>query len=74
MIDPLNSLTSQDIRIAIQNCTGPRPSLFVPELAFESLIKPQIQLLLDPSIKCLEAVFEQLIKVMEACETKVKQY
>jgi hypothetical protein len=33
---------------------GPRPSLFVPEVAFDLLVKPQIKLLEPPSLRCVE--------------------
>lgn len=69
-IEPLNNLSSSDIQIAIQNCTGPRPSLFVPEQAFDMLIRPQIKRLLEPCQRCLEGVFDQLLKILEGCDTK----
>lgn len=62
-ISPTANLTIYDIRTAIRNSTGPRPSLFVPELAFDLLVKPQIQLLLDPSQRCVELVYEELVKI-----------
>lgn len=62
-IDPCTNLSLLDIRIAIRNSTGPRASLFVPELAFDSLVKPQIQLLEEPSVKCVELIYEELMKI-----------
>ncbi|KAL9090759.1 MAG: hypothetical protein Q9159_001815 [Coniocarpon cinnabarinum] len=62
-IDPNLNLSVSDIRTAIRNSTGPRPSLFVPELAFELLVKPQIKLLEIPSQRCVELVYEELIKI-----------
>ncbi|KIY51903.1 hypothetical protein FISHEDRAFT_36290 [Fistulina hepatica ATCC 64428] len=53
-IDPSQNLDMQDIRTAIRNSTGPRPSLFVPEVAFDLLVKPQIRLLESPSLRCVE--------------------
>ncbi|KAE8268522.1 hypothetical protein A4X09_0g3820 [Tilletia walkeri] len=66
-IDPTSNLTAQDIRTAIRNSTGPRPSLFVPEAAFELLIKPQIKLLEPPSLRCVELVYEELMKICHNC-------
>ncbi|MBE3046462.1 hypothetical protein IMZ48_28820, partial [Candidatus Bathyarchaeota archaeon] len=37
-IDPTSNLSALDIRTAIRNSTGPRPSLFVPEMAFDLLV------------------------------------
>ncbi|WFC96594.1 dynamin GTPase [Malassezia brasiliensis] len=66
-INPVQNLTVQDIRTAIRNSTGPRPSLFVPEAAFELLIKPQIKLLEPPSLRCVELVYEELMKICHNC-------
>ncbi|AGO09817.1 AaceriAAL174Cp [[Ashbya] aceris (nom. inval.)] len=66
-INPTANLSITDIRTAIRNSTGPRPSLFVPELAFDLLVKPQIKLLLDPSQRCVELVYEELMKICHNC-------
>lgn len=66
-INPLHNLTVTDIRTAIRNSTGPRASLFVPELAFDLLVKPQIQLLEGPSHRCVELVYEELMKICHNC-------
>ncbi|KAF8270706.1 Dynamin central region-domain-containing protein [Lactarius quietus] len=58
---------NQDIRTAIRNSTGPRPSLFVPEVAFDLLVKPQIKLLEAPSLRCVELVYEELVKICHNC-------
>ncbi|RYP44005.1 hypothetical protein DL768_009490 [Monosporascus sp. mg162] len=63
-IDPTSNLSALDIRTAIRNSTGPRPSLFVPEMAFDLLVKPQIKLLEMPSqrlqAKLIEVVSDLL--------------
>ncbi|KAM3164842.1 Dynamin-related protein DNM1 [Lachancea thermotolerans] len=66
-INPTSNLSTADIRTAIRNSTGPRPSLFVPELAFDLLVKPQIYLLLEPSQRCVEMVYEELMKICHNC-------
>lgn len=66
-INPNDNLSISDIRTAIRNSTGPRPSLFVPELAFDLLVKPQIKLLEIPSQRCVELVYEELIKICHTC-------
>lgn len=71
-IDPTQNLTVRDIRTAIRNSTGPRPSLFVPELAFDLLVKPQIKLLEDPAHNCVELVYEELMKIVHnVCSTGI---
>ncbi|KAI5995627.1 dynamin protein dnm1 [Pisolithus albus] len=66
-IDSTANLDNQDIRTAIRNSTGPRPSLFVPEAAFDLLVKPQIKLLEAPSLRCVELVYEELVKICHNC-------
>lgn len=69
-LDPTRELSLHDIRTAIRNCTGPRPSLFVPELAFDLLVKPQIGLLLEPpSQRCVQLVYEELMKIVHNCSS-----
>ena len=46
-LDPFEGLDDEDIRTAIANANGPRPSLFVPEIAFDLLVKKQIEKLLQ---------------------------
>ncbi|KKA30214.1 hypothetical protein TD95_001914 [Thielaviopsis punctulata] len=74
-IDPTSNLTAMDIRTAIRNSTGPRPSLFVPEMAFDLLVKPQIKMLEVPSQRCVELVYEELIKICHTCgSTELSRY
>ncbi|KAK9060315.1 hypothetical protein SSX86_021019 [Deinandra increscens subsp. villosa] len=61
-VDPCEDLTDDDIRTAIQNATGPRSALFVPEVPFEVLIRRQIARLLDPSLHKLIKRFPVLRK------------
>ncbi|KAI7886945.1 hypothetical protein K492DRAFT_139913 [Lichtheimia hyalospora FSU 10163] len=69
-IEPCSNLTNNDIRTAIRNSTGPRPSLFVPELAFDLLVRPQIKLLETPSLRCVELVYEELMKICHSSDNK----
>jgi len=66
-IEPLDGLTEYDILTAIQNATGPRPALFVPEISFELLVKRQIKRLEHPSLRCVELVHEELQRVIQHC-------
>lgn len=68
-INPITNLDTADIRTAIRNSTGPRATLFVPELAFDLLVKPQILLLSEPSQRCVELVYEELMKICHKCGT-----
>ncbi|KAH8883978.1 hypothetical protein GQ53DRAFT_771273 [Thozetella sp. PMI_491] len=66
-IQPTSNLSDSDIRTAIRNSTGPQPSLTVPESAFKLLVKPQIKLLETPSQRCVNQVYEELIKICHTC-------
>ncbi|KAI3439247.1 uncharacterized protein J3R85_004970 [Psidium guajava] len=66
-VDPCEDLTDDDIRTAIQNATGPRSALFVPEVPFEVLIRRQIARLLDPSIQCARFIYDELMKISHRC-------
>ena len=70
-LEPTANLTPHEIRTAIRNSTGPRPSLFVPEVAFDLLVKPQIKLLEAPSLRCVELVYEELVKLCHNCTSHV---
>jgi len=75
MIGPFSGLTDEHIRIAIKNSCGARLALFVPDRAFEILVKQQIQKLRVPCITCVERVFEELQKVAVSCETtEIKRF
>ncbi|KAL1215839.1 Dynamin-related protein 3A [Cardamine amara subsp. amara] len=66
-VDPCEDLTDDDIRTAIQNATGPRAALFVPDVPFEVLVRRQISRLLDPSLQCARFIFDELIKISHKC-------
>ena len=66
-IEPLQGLARTDILHAISNAMGPRPALFVSEIAFELLVKKQIKLLLAPSLQCVELVYEELQRIIQYC-------
>ncbi|KAK7246701.1 hypothetical protein RIF29_41571 [Crotalaria pallida] len=66
-VDPCEDLTEDDIRTAIQNASGPKSALFVPEVPFEVLVRRQISRLLDPSLQCARFIYDELIKISHRC-------
>lgn len=68
-VDPCDDLTDEDIRTAIQNATGPKNIIFVPEVPFEVLVRRQIARLLDPSLQCARFIYDELVKISHRCET-----
>mmetsp|Transcript_18890 Transcript_18890/g.35006 ORF Transcript_18890/g.35006 Transcript_18890/m.35006 type:complete len:769 (-) Transcript_18890:96-2402(-) len=68
MIDPFDGLTDEDIRTAICNANGPRPSLFVPEISFDLLVRRQISRLEQPGLQCIDLVYDELQRMSSQCE------
>ncbi|KAK7363063.1 hypothetical protein VNO77_05192 [Canavalia gladiata] len=66
-VDPCEDLTDDDIRTAIQNATGPKSALFVPEVPFEVLVHRQVSRLLDPSLQCARFIYDELMKISHRC-------
>jgi dynamin 1-like protein len=66
-LDPFEFLSDHDIRTTIRNATGPRPSLFIPEISFELLVKRQIERLQPPSLQCVDMVSVLLSFAFPAC-------
>jgi len=67
-IDPFKSLTDERIRVAIRNANGIDPCLFLPESAFENLVRQQILRLKQPCLECAFLVHEELRKVLHSIE------
>ncbi|KAE8735911.1 Dynamin-related protein 3A isoform 2 [Hibiscus syriacus] len=68
-MDPCEKLTDEDIAYALRNSSGLRNVLFVPEAPFEVLVRRQIAQLSDPCHQCLWIVYDELIKISQACES-----
>ena len=48
-----------------------RTGLFTPDMAFETIVKKQIEKLREPAIKCVDMVIEELMSVVRKCTEKV---
>ena len=68
-IDPIEGLSAETIRLAIRNATGTRSALFIPEQAFEILVKKQITRLRDPSLQCIGLVYDELQRIVSQVES-----
>ena len=69
-LEPFAGLGPEQIQTVIKNASGTRTSLFIPEAAFESLAKRQVALLEEPSMECLDHVYDELRKLLEQLEDK----
>lgn len=63
-MDPFDALSDEDIKTAIRNASSLGPNLFLPEVAFELLCKQQISRLEQPSLQCVQMVYEELRKIV----------
>lgn len=68
-LDPFEGLDDEDIRTAIANANGTRPSLFVPEISFDLLVRRQIARLEQPALQCVDFVFDEMQRISGQCET-----
>uniref|UniRef100_A0A665WIV4 Interferon-induced GTP-binding protein Mx n=1 Tax=Echeneis naucrates TaxID=173247 RepID=A0A665WIV4_ECHNA len=64
----------KEISYAIKNIHGIRTGLFTPDLAFEAIVKKQIQKLKEPTLKCIDMVVSELIFTIQKCSQKLAQY
>lgn len=69
-IDPLEQTKDIDIRTILYNSSGSSPALFVATTAFEVIIKQQIKRLEEPSIKCINMVYDELVRILGQLLTK----
>jgi len=48
-----------------------RTGLFTPDMAFETIVKKQIEKLKEPSLSCVDMVVTELTNVVRTCTEKV---
>ncbi|XP_052221470.1 dynamin-1-like isoform X6 [Dreissena polymorpha] len=64
----------REISYAIKNIHGIRSGLFTPDMAFEAIVKKQVEKLRNPSIKCCDMVIGELTTVIRKCTEKMNRY
>ncbi|KAI1724428.1 dynamin central region domain-containing protein [Ditylenchus destructor] len=64
----------REIQFAIRNIHGIRVGLFTPDMAFEAIVKKQIDRLKEPSLKCVDLVVNELANVVRQCAEVVVRY
>ncbi|KAG9127100.1 vacuolar protein sorting-associated protein 1 [Ceratobasidium sp. 392] len=73
-IDPFDQVKDGDIRTILYNSSGSTPSLFVGTTAFEVIVKQQIKRIEEPSIKCCQLVYDELIRILAQILTKIQAF
>ncbi|VDI51857.1 dynamin GTPase [Mytilus galloprovincialis] len=64
----------REIGIIIKNIHAIRTGLFTPDMAFEAVVKKQIEKLKGPSLKCVDMVISELTNVVHKCSSKMTRY
>lgn len=64
----------KEITFTIKNQLGVRVGLFTPDMAFESIVKGQIDKLLTPCLKCVDMVSTELGAVIQKCADGMEKY
>lgn len=64
----------KEIAIAICNIHGIRIGLFTPDLAFDAVVKKQIERLKEPCFKCVDLVIAELLTIVHACTERMSRY
>ncbi|KAI0035035.1 Dynamin central region-domain-containing protein [Vararia minispora EC-137] len=73
-IDPFDQVKDGDIRTILYNSSGSTPALFVGTNAFEVIVKQQIKRLEEPSLKCCQLVYEELIRILGQLLAKMQAF
>jgi len=73
-IDPFDQVKDGDIRTILYNSSGSTPSLFVGTTAFEVIVKQQIKRIEEPSIKCCQLVYDELIRILGQILNKIQAF
>ncbi|KAJ1922143.1 vacuolar protein sorting-associated protein 1 [Mycoemilia scoparia] len=69
-IDPLDEIKDVDIRTLLCNSAGSSPALFVATNAFENIVKQQIKRLESPSLRCVNLIYDELVRIVDRLLTK----
>jgi dynamin GTPase len=64
----------REITYAIKNIHGIRTGLFTPDMAFETIVKKQIDRLKEPSLKCVDMVVTEMTNVVRTCTEKMARF
>ncbi|CAH3034313.1 unnamed protein product [Pocillopora meandrina] len=64
----------KEIMFAIKNIHGIRVGLFTPDMAFEAIVKRQIEKLRSPAVKCVDMVMSELTNVIKKCTDPIDKY
>ena len=73
-IDPFDQIKDGDLRTMMYNSAGHTPFLFVSTTAFEVIVKSQIKRLEEPSLKCCQLIYDELIRILGQLLIKIQSF
>jgi hypothetical protein len=74
-VGAFDGTTDEEVRMTIRNANGTRPALFVPEMAFDILVRRQIARLETPGVQCVDLVYEELQRIaLQSQPTELTRY
>lgn len=70
VLDPADQIADSEIRTLLHNSGGASPSLFVSPRPFEILIKRQIERFKEPCLRCVQLIYDELIRILNQILSK----
>lgn len=70
-IDPLCDLTDEKIATILKNTSATNNILFVNEKALKRLISRQVQMLVEPSLTCVDKVYVEMLKIFDTIDPDI---
>lgn len=67
-------LSDEYIRLTIRNRSGMQSTIFPSDQVFITLVKQQIRRLEDPAVKCVNFIYDELMKIVEVAAAKVDRF
>lgn len=64
----------REITYAIKNTHGIRSGLFTPDIAFEVIVKKQVEKLKEPALKCVDLTITELTTLVHKLTDKMARY
>lgn len=70
VLDPFDTITDGDIRTILHNSAGVTPALFVNAKPFVFLMKRQVRRFEEPSLKCIQLIYDEMIRILNTILAK----
>jgi len=72
VLEPEDQISDSEIRTLLHNSGGYAPSLFVTSKPFEVLVKRQIQRFREPALRCVQLIYDELVRILNQIVAKVE--